>query len=259
MGFRFTLRTPSPIPLEAVGLLPERLAGLSALEVAKLSLLHGNRTEPVGEHFDISASDLADVHFAGDTRNVHGIGRGMTGGAVFIENVCGRHTGAQMSGGELIADAGVGDWVGAEMKGGSIEVRGTAGQHCGGVYPGSRRGMTGGTIRVRGHAGHEVGAKMRRGLIVVEGDRDLAGIDGDLAGARLDPDTGDRVLALAGGVSAALLVGLLDIFRSSIRYRLERAELIERLNGIGHNQAALVFLRFNDAMSMVSGCCASCG
>ena len=35
----------------------------------------------------------------------------------------------------------------------------------------------------------------------------------DLAGARLDPDARDRVLALAGGIGAALLVELLDVFR----------------------------------------------
>jgi hypothetical protein len=37
----------------------------------------------------------------------------------------------------------------------------------------------------------------------------------DLAGARLDPDARDRVLALAGRVGAALLVELLDVFRDS--------------------------------------------
>ncbi len=35
----------------------------------------------------------------------------------------------------------------------------------------------------------------------------------DLAGAGLDPDAGDGVLALAGGIGAALLVELLDVGR----------------------------------------------
>ena len=50
------------------------------------------------------------------------------------------------------------------------------------------------------HAEHRTG----------EIDFDVAGIDGDLAGARLDPDAGDRVLALAGGVGATVFVDLLD-------------------------------------------------
>ena len=36
----------------------------------------------------------------------------------------------------------------------------------------------------------------------------VAAIDGDLAAARLDPDAGDRFLAAAGGIGAALGVAL---------------------------------------------------
>ena len=39
-------------------------------------------------------------------------------------------------------------------------------------------------------------------------------VDRDLAGAGLDPDAGDRVLALAGRVGAALGVELLDVLGS---------------------------------------------
>src|SRR5215213_8182821 len=40
-------------------------------------------------------------------------------------------------------------------------------------------------------------------------DFDFTGVDHDLAGTRLDPDAGDRVLALAGGIGAAVFVDLL--------------------------------------------------
>ena len=53
------------------------------------------------------------------------------------------------------------------------------------------------------HAQHRTG----------EIDFDVAAVDGDLAGARLDPHAGDGVLALAGGVGAAVLVELLLVFR----------------------------------------------
>jgi formylmethanofuran dehydrogenase subunit C len=183
MGFKLTLRSPSPIPLEVDGILPERVANLSALEVAKLPVLHGNRTEPLGEHFYVSDSARlvtgTDIQFAGDTRNVHGIGRGMTGGFVYVENDVGRHAGAGMSGGKMIVDSGAGDWLGAELKGGTIEVRHSAGNYVGAAYRGSRKGMTGGGIRVRGGVGHEAGLLMRRGLIVVEGST------GEFAGASM--------------------------------------------------------------------------
>lgn len=179
MGIKLTLRGRSLIPLEVDGILPERVANLSALEVAKLPVLHGNRTETLGEHFDVTDSPVADVHFVGDTRNVHGIGLRMTGGIILAEDVVGRHAGAQMAGGRLILEGGCDDWLGAEMKGGRIEVRYWAGNCVGAAYRGSRRGMTGGRIVVRGDTGHELGLLMRRGLIVVEGNA------GEFAGASM--------------------------------------------------------------------------
>ena len=85
-------------------------------------------------------------------------------------------------------------------------------------------------------------------------------IDHDLAGARLDPDAGDRVLALAGGIGAALLVELLDVFRRLRRCRAACSvdEILERLDRSAI-QAVLLFLRFIAATSSVSGCCAACG
>src|SRR6202790_2581771 len=65
-------------------------------------------------------------------------------------------------------------------------------------------------------------------------DFDFTGVDDDLAGPRLDPDAGDRVLALAGGIGTNIFVDLLDIFRGFRRRRLELRQLIERLHGIGH-------------------------
>src|SRR5688572_13569670 len=102
--FRLTLRVPSTIPLELDGITPDTVANLSALEVGKLPVWHGNRREELGQFFDIStrtttAPRPADFQFAGDTRNVHRIGAGMAGGFVYVENVAGRHAGAGMTGG----------------------------------------------------------------------------------------------------------------------------------------------------------------
>jgi formylmethanofuran dehydrogenase subunit C len=184
-----TLRAPSNIPLEVDGILPEKLANLSPTEVAKLPVQHGNRTEPLGEFFDVAtASGPGDLRFAGDLRNVKLVGAGLTAGSVYCEGPVGMHAGARMSGGSLTLDSDAGDWLGAEMRGGFIEVRGTAGDQVGAAYRGSRRGMTGGTILVRGSAGDELGLLMRRGLIAVCGDC------GAFAGASLIAGT----LALLG-------------------------------------------------------------
>src|SRR3569623_1328692 len=65
---------------------------------------------------------------------------------------------------------------------------------------------------------------------------EVLAVDGDLARAGLPPDAGDGVLALAGGIGAALLVELLHMHRSG---RLGRhsgggAEVFERIDGLGH-------------------------
>src|SRR5579859_8009190 len=146
--FKLTLRTPSTIPLELDGVTPERVAGLSPYDVAKLPVQHGNRSDALGEFFDVipDPDRLADLHFAGDTRNVKSIGRGMATGRIFAEGPVGMHAGAEMRGGSLVLDDDAGGWLGAEMRGGTIEVRGHAGDQVGAAYRGSRRGMTGGRI-----------------------------------------------------------------------------------------------------------------
>src|SRR6267154_1554252 len=68
----------------------------------------------------------------------------------------------------------------------------------------------------------------------VEIDFDLSGVDHDLAGAGLDPDPGDRVLAFSGGIGAAVFIDLLDVFRRFRRGRLQLRQLVERLHGVGH-------------------------
>lgn len=169
--FTLTRRESSPIPLDVTGILPEKLAGLSALAVAKLPVLFGNRTEELGQMFGVSSGESsADLHFAGDTRSVHGIGAGMAAGSIFCDDAVGRHAGARMSGGRLVIDGFADDWLGAEMRGGHIGVIHSVGNCAGAAYRGSRCGMTGGTIRIAGRAGHELGFLMRRGMIVVDGN-----------------------------------------------------------------------------------------
>src|SRR4051794_32509534 len=112
--FKLTLRAPSSIPLELDGILPERISELSPLEVAKLPVQFGNRSEALGAFFDVvpAPDRFADLHLAGDTRNVRHIGAGMARGSIFVEGPVGMHAGARMSGGSLTLDAGAAEWLG---------------------------------------------------------------------------------------------------------------------------------------------------
>jgi formylmethanofuran dehydrogenase subunit C len=244
---RLTLRIPNAVPIEVDGVIPERLANLSAVEVARLPVWCGNRHEELGEFFEVStrattAHLAADLQFVGDTRNVHHIGARMTAGFVYVEGDVGRHAGAGMSGGKLVIDGGAGDWLGAEMAGGEIEVRHSAGQLVGAAYRGSRRGMTGGTIHVRGDAGDEVGLLMRRGLIAV------GGRVGEFAGASMI--AGTLAASTAGRAAGAgmkrgtilLLVEQPEVgpgFRFSCEYRPAILGLmLAHLRTLGYGPAA---------------------
>jgi formylmethanofuran dehydrogenase subunit C len=164
-----TLRETPQAPTRAEAISPDRLAGLSAAEIGRLSLSHGNRTAPLGELFDVSGAGADDVRVVGDLARVAGIGAGMSGGRLTVEGSAGPHTGAGMRGGELIVEGDAGGWAGAEMGGGRLVVRGSAGRRLGGAYAGSTAGMDGGEILVHGDAGEEAGAGLRRGLIAVAG------------------------------------------------------------------------------------------
>lgn len=179
MTLDLTLHTPPVVPLEAEVLSPSRLAGLSVLEAAKLTVVHGNRSAELGEFFRIAGSPDGQIHLTGDLSHVKQIGAGMSEGRIVVHGSAGMHLGAGMTGGEILVEGDAGDWVGPEMSGGRIVVRGNAGHMVGSGYRGSPVGVRGGEIIIFGNAGNEVGSVMRRGLIAIGGD------SGDFTGVNL--------------------------------------------------------------------------
>jgi formylmethanofuran dehydrogenase subunit C len=168
MTLTLALRTEPPAPVRAAALIPERLRGLAAGTVAALIVPCGRKTVAVGDLFDVSGAGEEELVLTGDLRRIDGIGAGMSGGRVVIEDLA-DHVGARMSGGEITVRGDVGAWAGAELRGGLLRISGDAGARVGSAYPGARAGMTGGEIVVTGDAGEEAGACMRRGLVAVGG------------------------------------------------------------------------------------------
>lgn len=189
MTLTLTIRTQPPARARASALIPERLRGLGASEVAALAVPCGRRTLSVGELFEVSGVGDEELVLAGDLRQVDGIGASMSGGRVLVEGACGEHLGSRMSGGEIVVRGDAGAWAGAELAGGLLTISGDAGARLGGAYPGARAGMSGGEIVVLGDAGEEAGAGMRRGLVAV------GGRTGSGAGLRMLAGT---VIALGG-------------------------------------------------------------
>jgi formylmethanofuran dehydrogenase subunit C len=150
MTLTLSLRTQPPARVDATPLIPERLRGLDASEIAAIEVRCGGSMLPVGRLFDVSGTADEHLVLGGDLRRLDGIGAGM-------------------SGGELEVDGDVGSWAGAEMSGGLLRIWGDAGARLGAAYPGARVGMTGGEIIVSGDVGEEAGAGMRRGLVAIGG------------------------------------------------------------------------------------------
>ena len=192
--FLLTSRTASPLPLELGNLLPSTTQKLSATGLAHWPVQLGNRREELGQFFDISTSTKADLHFAGNSSTVHGLGTKLDSGTMLIEGPVGRRTGVQMTGGLITIHGDVGDWLGCEMSGGTVAVHGNVGKHAGASFVGSRQGMRGGELHIHGDAGDEVGVRMRRGLIHVRGNA------GAFAGSSMI--AGTLVVGGAWGVSA---------------------------------------------------------
>ncbi len=175
-----TLHTPPPVPVELSGVVPDRIHTLNVDEIARLLVLCGNRTEPLGAFF-AAAGDPSDAAFAivGDCSRVKHIGAGMAAGTLTVAGPAGMHAGAGMTGGTLTIDGDAGDWLAAELRGGTVRVRGDAGGQCAAAYRGSRHGLRGGVVVVDGNVGAEAGLLMRRGILVVGGGT------GEFAGASM--------------------------------------------------------------------------
>ena len=87
------------------------------------------------------------------------------------------------------------------MRGGLIRIAGNAGGQIGAAYRGSLSGMNNGTILIGGSAGMEVGMRMRRGIIAIQGKvRDFAGLQ--MKGGTLLLGEGAEIRTAAGRCAA---------------------------------------------------------
>ena len=143
MSLDLTLHTAPLVPLEADVLSPAGSAGCSALEAAKLVVVHGNQSAELGEFFRVSGAANGEIHLTGDLSRVKLIGAGMAEGRIVVHGPVGMHVGARMTGGEIVVEGDAGDWVGPEMSGGRIIVKGNAGHLVGSASRGSPAGTPG--------------------------------------------------------------------------------------------------------------------
>jgi formylmethanofuran dehydrogenase subunit C len=167
MTLTLTLREAPAAPVVADVLASDRIAGMSADEVGRLPLWHGNRRAAVRDLFAVEGGGADDVRIEGDLRRIAGIGTGMAGGRLTIAGDAGPHLGAGMRGGEIVVEGDADAYAGAGMRGGRLVVHGSAGSRLGGALAGERAGMRGGEIA--GRTGAAAGLNALAGTVVAFG------------------------------------------------------------------------------------------
>lgn len=164
-----TLRVQPEERLDLSPLVPHRLAGQTATEIASLELQTTRRRVTVGDIFRVRFGDPQTIRIENACNRLDLIGHQMTGGEIVVEGDVGNQTGRLMAGGRLTIKGSAGLWAASGMKGGHIEITGSAGDWLGGPLAGEMAGIRGGVVVVRGNAGDRVGDRMRRGTIIIEG------------------------------------------------------------------------------------------
>jgi formylmethanofuran dehydrogenase subunit C len=165
-----TLRERPDQRLDCSPLVPFRLAGKSAAEIAKLPLQTTRVPITVGDIFRLRMGEAAQVRIEGGSDRLDQVGQDMSGGEIVVEGDVGLQAGRMMAGGRLTVRGSAGHWAASGMKGGVIEIGGSAGDRLGGPLAGETAGMRGGVVIVRRNAGERAGDKLRRGVIVIERD-----------------------------------------------------------------------------------------
>jgi formylmethanofuran dehydrogenase subunit C len=168
---RLALKGKPPTRLSLDGIIPEKLAGLSQAEIARLPLALGNRSGNLGDWFSVQVTGEAGetLVISGTSDRLDHIGAGMGRGEIRVEGDAGAYAGMGMAGGVLAISGSALHGAAMAMAGGELRIGGDAGDQLGGARPGENWGMREGIVIVAGSAGAGVGDRMRRGLIAVAG------------------------------------------------------------------------------------------
>lgn len=197
-GFTLTLKSAPALRLDLRGVTPTALASLSAAEVEKLPLTHGNAFAPLAEFFAVAPRADDALVLQGELSRCDYLGWQMSGGTLIAEGSVGDYAGGAMSAGTLTVKGHAADLAACEMTGGTLTIEGNVGDFAASTLPGSMDGMRGGTLVVRGNAGARFGDRMRRGTALVFGDA------GDFLASRMVAGT----LAIAGRAGAHVGYGM---------------------------------------------------
>ncbi len=169
--------------IDALGLLPEQLAGLARSAVERRPLRAGGDRPALGDLFTVSGDGGETIEMEGDLSGLARLGAEMTRGRMTLRGTVGPCAGSGMSGGVLIIEGAAGERAGEGMRGGLLRIRGDAGEALAAPLPGRPHGMNRGAIVVEGSVASMAAMRMRRGTIVIGKDAGPGAGCGMLAGS----------------------------------------------------------------------------
>lgn len=169
-ALELTLKTDPGQRIDLSQLTPNRINGMSEVDIANIKVNTNKTPVTVGDIFTLAMGDLTSIRFSGLNDRCDYVGDEMETGSITIDGNAGAYTAARMKGGKLEVTGNTGDYMGASTKGGHIIVRGNTGNYAGGRHHAENQGCRGATIHIHGNAGDHLGERMRRGIIIVGGD-----------------------------------------------------------------------------------------
>jgi formylmethanofuran dehydrogenase subunit C len=164
-----TLRERPEQRLDLSPVVPHRLNGKSAAEIARIELQTTRRVVTLGDAFRLRMGSADRIRIENSCDRLDRIAEGMTDGEIEVDGDVGIEAGRRMAGGRLTIRGNAGPWAASQMAGGSMEITGVAGERLGGPRAGETVGMRGGIVVVRGDVGERAADRMRRGTVLVEG------------------------------------------------------------------------------------------
>jgi formylmethanofuran dehydrogenase subunit C len=164
-----TLREAPPQRLDLSGLVPHKLAKMTASDISRIAIATTREPVAVGDLFAIRMGDPLAIRFEGGSERFDEVGHGLAEGEIVVNGDVGLRAGRLMTGGRLVIAGHAGPWAASGLKSGTIEIGGSAAERLGGPLPGEVAGMRGGLVIVRGDAGERAGDRLRRGTILIEG------------------------------------------------------------------------------------------
>ena len=148
-----TLREAPPQRLDLSGLVPHKLAKMTAAEIARIAIATTREPLAAGDIFTIRMGDPLAIRIEGGSERFDEVGHGLAEGEIVVDGDVGLRAGRFMTGGRLVITGHAGPWAASGLKGGTFEIGGSVGERLGGPVPGEVAGMRGGLVIVRGDAG----------------------------------------------------------------------------------------------------------